>query len=89
MAAPSIKPVQSLYRALQDCLGKPCRSCYVPVPFQLASVYCGQEVFEGPNDLPSSVSNLFVEDVVSVGDAEERSEASHLHGLYPSPCVYC
>ena len=35
----------------------------------------------GPNGLPSSVSHLFVGDVVSVGDAEEFSEASHLHGL--------
>ena len=25
--------------------------------------------------------------IVSVGDAEELSEASHLHGLYPSLCV--
>ena len=41
----------------------------------------------GPNGLPSSVSHLFVGDVVSVGDAEELSEASHLHGLYPSLCV--
>ena len=36
----------------------------------------------GPNGLPSSVSHLFVGDVVYVGDAEELSEASHLHGLY-------
>ena len=44
----------------------------------------------GPcNDLPSSVSHLFVGDVVSVGDAEELSEASHLHGLYPSLYVCC
>ena len=43
----------------------------------------------GPNGLPSSVSYLFVGDVVSVGDAEELSEASHLHGLYPSLCVRC
>ena len=32
----------------------------------------------GPNGLPSSVSHLFVGDVVSVGDAEELSETSHL-----------
>ena len=37
----------------------------------------------GPNGLPSSISHLYVGDVVSVGDAEELSEASHLHGLYP------
>ena len=43
----------------------------------------------GPNGWPSSVSHLFVGDVVSVGDAEELSEASHLHGLYPSLCVCC
>ena len=43
----------------------------------------------GPNGLPSSVSHLFVGDAVSVGDAEELSEASHLHGLYPSLCVCC
>ena len=43
----------------------------------------------GPNGSPSSVSHLFVGDVVSVGDAEELSEASHLHGLYPSLCVSC
>ena len=43
----------------------------------------------GPNGLPSSVSRLFVGDVVSVGDAEELSEASHRHGLYPSLCVCC
>ena len=42
----------------------------------------------GPNGLPSSVSHLFVGDVVSVSDAEEFSEASHL-GLYPSLCVCC
>ena len=41
----------------------------------------------GLNVLPSSVSHLFVGDVVSVGDAEELPEASHLHGLYPSLCV--
>ena len=41
----------------------------------------------GPNGLPSSVSHLFVRDVVSVGDAGKLSEASHLHGLYPSLCV--
>ena len=72
-----------------NCLGKPCRSCYVPVPFQFASLYCGQEVFVGSNGLPSSVSHLFVGDMVSVGDVEELSEASHLHGLYPSLCVCC
>ena len=43
----------------------------------------------GPSGLPSSVSHLFVGDVVSVGDAEELSEASHLHGLYLSLCVCC
>ena len=43
----------------------------------------------GPNGLPSSVSHLFVVDVVSVGDAEELSDASHLHGLYPSLGVCC
>ena len=37
----------------------------------------------GSNGLPSSVSDLFVGDVFSVCDAEELSEASHLHGLYP------
>ena len=58
----------SLLCALQDCLGKSCRSCYVPVPFQFASLYCGQEVFVGPNGLPTSVSHLFVGDVISVGD---------------------
>ena len=77
----------SLHCALQDWLGKPWRSCYVPVPFQFALLYCGQEVFVGPNGLPCSVSHLFIWDVVSVGDAEELSEASHLHGLYPSLCV--
>ena len=56
----------------------------MPVPFQFASFYCGQEVFVESNGLPSSVSHLFVGDVVSVGDAEELSDASHLHGLYPS-----
>ena len=35
----------SWHCALQDCLGKLCRSCYVPVPFQFASLYCGQEVY--------------------------------------------
>ena len=39
--------------------------------------------------MPSSVSNLFVGVVVSVGDTEKLSEASHLHGLYPSLCVCC
>ena len=63
----------SLYCALQDCLDKPCRSCYVPVPFQFACLYCGQEVFVGPNGFPSSVSHVFVGDVVSVGDAEDSS----------------
>ena len=48
-----------------------------------------KEVFVGPNGLPNSVSHLFFRDVVSVGDAEELSEASHLHGLYPSLCVCC
>ena len=43
----------------------------------------------GPSGLPSSVSHLFVGDVVSVGDAEELSGASHPHGLYPSLCVCC
>ena len=37
----------------------------------------------GSNGLPSSVSDLFVGDVVSVRDAEEFSEESHLHDLYP------
>ena len=37
----------SLYCALQDCLGKPCRSCYMPIPVQFASLYCGQGVFVG------------------------------------------
>ena len=35
----------------------------------------------GSNGLPSSVSDLFIGDVVSVRDAEEFSEASHLHGI--------
>ena len=43
----------------------------------------------GLNGLPSSVSHLFVGDVLYVGDAEELSEASHLHGLYPCLCVCC
>ena len=58
----------------------------MPVPFQFATYYCGQEVFVGPNGLPS-ISQLFVGDMVSVGEAEELSEASNLHGLYPSLCV--
>ena len=79
----------SLHCDLQDCLGKHSKSCYVPIPFQFASFYCGQEVFVGLNGLPSSISHLFIGHVVSVGDAEELSEASHLHGLYPSICVCC
>ena len=43
----------------------------------------------GRNGLPSSVSFLFAGDVVSVGDADELSEASHLHGLYSSLFVCC
>ena len=43
----------------------------------------------GSNGLPSFVSHLFVCDVVSVGDADELPEASHLHGLYRSLCVCC
>ena len=43
----------------------------------------------GSNGLPSSVSDLFVGDVVSVCDAEEFSEASHLHGLCPFVSVCC
>ena len=35
------------------------------------------------NGLTGSVSDLFVGDVFSVRDAEEFSEASHLHGPYP------
>ena len=38
--------------------------------------------------LPSSVSDLFVGDVFSVRDAEEFSEASHLHGLFISMVKY-
>ena len=79
----------SLHCALQDCLGKPWTSCYVPVPFQIASFYCGQEVFAGPNGLPSSVSHLFVGDVVSVG--VPRSFLRHLISMAcnPSLCVCC
>ena len=68
----------SLYCAVQDCLGKPCRSCYVPVPFQFASLSCSQEFFVGPNGLPSSVSLLFVGGVVYVCDAQplRRCESS-------------
>ena len=43
----------------------------------------------GSNGLPGSGSDLFVGDVVSVSDAEEFSEASHLHGLYPFLGVCC
>ena len=43
----------------------------------------------GSNGLSSSVSELFVGDVVSVCDAEKFSEASHLHGLYPFLGVCC
>ena len=43
----------------------------------------------GSNALPSSVSDLFVRDVVSVSDAEQVSEVSHLHGLYPFLGVCC
>ena len=43
----------------------------------------------GAYGVPSSVSHLFVGDVIFVGDAEELSEASHLYGLYPSLCVCC
>ena len=43
----------------------------------------------GSNALQSSVSDLIVGDVVSVSDAEEFSEASHLHGLYPFLGVCC
>ena len=75
MAAPSIMPFRdvvlpsrflsassspSLHCALQDCLDKPCRSCYVPVPFQFASLYCGQEVFVGPNGLLNFVLESFI-----------------------------
>ena len=76
MAAPSIMPVHSgmLSSHLFFCLPlllPPCPcpaglSCYVPVPFQFASRYCGQEVFVGPNGLPSSVSHLFVGDLISM-----------------------
>ena len=62
---------------------------YMPVLFQFASLYCGQEVFVVPNGFPSSVSHLFLGDVIYVVDAEEFSEASHLHGLYSSLCVCC
>ena len=53
----------------------------MPVPFQFVSLYCGQEVFVGPNGLPSSVSHLLVGEVVSVGDAEELSESGSLDFL--------
>ena len=43
----------------------------------------------GPKGLLSSVSLLFVGDVVSVGDAEELSEASHLHAPWPVSFSLC
>ena len=76
------------------CLSLLLSPCTVPCRIVLASpqdlVMCPYHfsllrftvVFVRPNGLPSSVSHLFVGDVVSVCDAEELSEASHLHGLY-------
>ena len=61
----------------------------MPVSSQFTFFDCGQEVFVGSNDFPSSVSDLFVGYVVSVCDAEEFSKASHLHGLYPFLGVCC
>ena len=85
MAAPSVKPVHSgmLSSHLFLCLPLLCLPRYVAVPSKFSLFDCGQEVYVGSNGLPSSVSYLFVGDVVSVRDAEEFSEASHLHGLYP------
>ena len=43
------------------------------VPSQFTLFDCGQEVFVASNGLPSSVSDLFVGDVVSVREGEEFS----------------
>ena len=56
------------------------------VPSQFSLFDCGQDVsgcLRGVQWLAEFCSDLFFGDVVSVGDAEEFSEASHLHGLNP------
>ena len=78
MAAPSVMSVYSgmLSSHLFFCLPRLLPPCTVPKILLCARtisvcVYCGQEVFVGPNGWPSSVSHLFVGDMVSVGEAEE------------------
>ena len=70
--------------ALQDGLCKAGYSRDVPIPFQLPSFYCGQEIFIGPNGSLESVVDLFVDYMVLVTDAKDLSIAPHFHGLYSS-----
>lgn len=51
-------------------------------PYHLSfRFFTSQEVIIWPNGLPNSVTNFFIRDVISVGDAKEFSEASHLLDL--------
>ena len=55
----SVSPSPSLYCALQDCLGKPWRSCYVPVPFQFSSLYCCEQKTESRSLMLTTTGWLF------------------------------
>ena len=56
----------------------------MPIPFQLPSLYHGQEIFIGPDDLLDYVVDLFVGYMVLVLNAKNLSIATHIHGLYSS-----
>ncbi|KAI2654727.1 hypothetical protein H4Q32_011510 [Labeo rohita] len=74
-------PGCGLNAALQACLdvlsdkGITCRCV------RFTSVYNPQDVIMWPNGPPNSVMYFFIRDVISVGDAEEFSEASFLLDL--------
>ena len=54
----------------------------MPIPSQFAFLHSGEKIFKGPNGLSDSVPHFLICNMISVGDAQESSKASHFCSYY-------
>ena len=79
-----------LYCALQDCLDQPIDLVTCPYYFSVRLFTVVKRSPCGPMACRVLFRTSSLEMCLcSVGDADELSEASHPHGMYPSLCVCC
>ena len=80
----------SLYHcALQDNFGQTWWTGDMSIPLQFASLYNGQEVCVSSNCLLDLGTDILVDNMVFVGDAQYLALEPHFHGLFSSLQLCC